>query len=423
MEMAAIRPAATARTARSAPRTASPPAKTPGRFVASVRVSTAMPRPLICEPLALGPCAVDRLADRRDHGVASDLELRLRDRDGTPSPERVRLAQLHALAHQRPGVAVAARLETHRRHQELERDTLRLGALDLVHQARHLAPRAPVEHADLGAEAARACGRSPSRCCRRRSRPRCRPSAGRSPSAIAAQELDPRERQLLALAAQARRVLRADAEEDRVVVAPQVGEREVASPAACSCGTRRPAARSTSDLGVERRSRQAVLGDAVAQHAARERVGVEERAGVTLLAAGRRRRSALPAPRRRSRRCFPVGAPGAGASGSAACWLRSAGVAVQRADRQPLVVVVAAAAALLAQPRAHAPERAGQRQPLVDALHRPVVLVARDLVDEPRHVEPRRTAGGAGSRCTRPRGRRAAARAPCAARRGCRRSA
>ena len=39
----------------------------------------------------------------------------------------------------------------------------------------------------------------------------------------------------------------------------------------------------TLDLGVERRSRQAVLGDAVAQHPARPRVGVEERAGVAAL--------------------------------------------------------------------------------------------------------------------------------------------
>ena len=43
MEAAASLPAATARTARSGPVTASPPAKTPGRFVASVFGSAAMP--------------------------------------------------------------------------------------------------------------------------------------------------------------------------------------------------------------------------------------------------------------------------------------------------------------------------------------------------------------------------------------------
>ena len=50
IEAAAIRPAATARTARSAPSTASPPANTPGRFVASVRSSAAMPQPVTRSP-------------------------------------------------------------------------------------------------------------------------------------------------------------------------------------------------------------------------------------------------------------------------------------------------------------------------------------------------------------------------------------
>ena len=249
MAIAAIRPAATARTARSEPSTASPPARS--RQVGRESSGIDRDAPAVdLQPLALGASPVDLLSHRRDHGLALDLELRLRDRDGAPPAVSVGLAQIHALANQRPAVAaVVDGRETDRRRQELERHTLRLRALDLVHQARHLTPRAPVEHAHLGAEAARAAGavhRGVAAADHDHLPPELRPlTLGHR-----VQELRPRERQVLALAAQARRGLCPDAEEDRVVVAAEVGEREVAPPAlfmrneAPSCSTTRISASS-----------------------------------------------------------------------------------------------------------------------------------------------------------------------------------
>ena len=158
-----------------------------------------------------------------------------------------------------------------------------------------------------------------------------------------------------------------------------------------------PSRSTNSDLGVERSARQTVLGDPVTQHAAGERVRVEERAGVTPLEQVEGDASAPRGPRPRSPRVCRSVRP---AWGRAA--FRSAGSGRRRsgeARRSPAPRGRSpAAAALLAEARAHPPERPGEREPLVDAFHGAVVLAARDLVDEPRHVETRRTAGGTGSR-------------------------
>ena len=83
---------------------------------------------------------------------------------------------------------------------------------------------------------------------------------------------------------------------------------------------------------------------------------------------------------------------------------------IPEALRQALVVV-AAPALDLAQPRADPPEGAGERQGLRDHLHRPAAVAAGDLVDEARDVEPRRAARRAPSR-RRPSDRPAEERTP-----------
>jgi hypothetical protein len=336
---------------------------------------------------------LDRLPDGGDDGVALDREVRAGDRHRAPSPRRVGLPQLHSLARERQGAAVPAPLDADRRHENLDRDTLGLGPLDFLHQAGHLAPRPPVEDPDLRPEparGARAVHRGVPASDHHHAPPEVRPGAlGDLP-----QDADPGEGQLRPLAVQPGRELRADREEDRVVLASQVGEGEVAAPVPAQA-ERGPELRDDPDLGVERGPRQAVLGDAVAEHSAGERVGIEERAGVTLLeeveGGGEPGR-----PGADDRDALAGGAAGTGQRRARRLEVPVGGVAVERPDGQPLVVPVAAPAALLAQARAHPPERPGERQPLVDPLHRPAVLAARDLVDEARDVETRRAARRAG---------------------------
>ena len=84
------------------------------------------------------------------------------------------------------------------------------------------------------------CGRHPWRCCRRPGPgPRCR-SRRSLPPATSGQEIDRRQRQFLAGAVQSARTLRADGEKDRIEVAAQVVEGEIAAQPRCASGTRRP---------------------------------------------------------------------------------------------------------------------------------------------------------------------------------------
>ena len=147
METAASLPAATARTARSAPDTPSPPAKTPGTFVASVAGSTRMPRREICTALDRSPLASTVWPMAAMTVVASSVNAepgtgtgRARpDSSGAPSAMRVHVSR---------SVPEADRSRPHRRHQRLERDAFGLRGLHFRHEARHLAPRAPVEDRD-----------------------------------------------------------------------------------------------------------------------------------------------------------------------------------------------------------------------------------------------------------------------------------
>ena len=106
------------------------------------------------------------------------------------------------------------------------------------------------------------------------------------------------------------------------MLASQVGEGEVATPVPVHA-ERGPELRDDPDLGVERGPRQAVLGDAVAEHSAGERVGIEERAGVALLeeveGGGEPGR-----PGADDRDALPGGAAGRGSDGLAASRFRSA---------------------------------------------------------------------------------------------------
>jgi len=290
-------------------------------------------------------------------------------------------------------VAVAPPGEADRCRQELERHALRFRALDLLHETRHLGPGPSVEHADLGAETSGGAGAVhggvPAADHDNVPAQLRRFALGDPP-----QELDPRERQVLALAAQPRGQLGPDAEEDGVVITPEIGEAEVAAPPRVHA-KRGPEALDLLDLGVQGGSRQAVLGDAVAQHPAGQSVGVEEGAAVSALeqveSGGQSRRARADDRHRLAGRL-----PGLGQARPLRHLVPVGDVAVERSDRQPLVVVVAAAAALLAQPRAHPPQGARERQPVEDPLHRPIVLTGGDLVDEARHVEPGRATGGAG---------------------------
>ncbi len=152
MDAAASLPAATARTARSGPVTASPPAKTPGRFVASVFGSAAMPHLERVSCCAVERLQVHALPDGRNDAGGLHFEIASRGSatgrarplaSGGPNSIRwqVRI-ELPVLA-----------LQPHRGDEELDLDALGLCRFDFLHEAGHLAAGAAVEHAHgLGAQ-------------------------------------------------------------------------------------------------------------------------------------------------------------------------------------------------------------------------------------------------------------------------------
>ena len=84
--------------------------------------------------------------------VAGDRELRAGHRHRARAAALVRRAELHAQAGEAELAVLAFQLD--RGDEELDLDALRLGGLDFLHQAGHLASGPAVEHAHgLGAQA------------------------------------------------------------------------------------------------------------------------------------------------------------------------------------------------------------------------------------------------------------------------------
>ena len=197
------------------------------------------------------------------------------------------------------------------------------------------------------------------------------------------------------VAPQRLRVLRADRNEHRIVVAPQIGEREIRSPARRPSGTRR---RARGSRRFRRRGRPSAGGRPGCRTAAcRPAPAAASNSVHRCPFCCRNYAAASPAgPAPTIATCWPVDGARGGTNGRGAAPIHVGGVAMQRADRQALVVL-AAPAVLLAQPRADPAERAGQREALGDDLHRRRAGCRRlgDLAHERRDVEHRRTRRGA----------------------------
>src|SRR5437867_3772105 len=102
--------------------------------------------------VALDPVEHRDLADRGDHGVALDGEVRPLDGHGAAPARRIRLAERHALELDTADAAVLLD-DLHGRGVEVELDALVLGVVDFAVVRAHLFARAPVDDGDLGTEA------------------------------------------------------------------------------------------------------------------------------------------------------------------------------------------------------------------------------------------------------------------------------
>jgi hypothetical protein len=338
------------------------------------------------QALALGQRPVHRLPDRRDHGSAVEDELRTGDRHGAPAPRGVGLPELHSPARQQQA-PVPGGGEARRRHERVERRAFRLGGFDLVHQAGHLVARSAVQHAHpLRAEAEGGAGAVHGGVA---SADHDHVGTERRGGALGAslEEPDPRDRVLLSLAAETDRPGRSDRQQHGIVLLPQPGEGEVPAPALVHPELGSEGADHV-DLRVERVLGQPERRDPVAEHAARLGLAVQQRAGVPGLkeepGRGQPRRSGAD-DRDGAARCR--GPRRHVGTDRRAVLVR--GVPVQRADGQALVAL-APAARLLAEARADPPDRAGQGEPVGDALHAAPSVAGRDLVDESGDVQARR---------------------------------
>ena len=273
MDAAASLPAATARTARSGPVTASPPAKTPGRFVASVFGSAAMPHFERVSCALLSGCkstlwpmaAMTQVActSKCESGIGTGRARPLAS--GAPNSIRwqVRI-KLPVLA-----------LQPHRGDEELDLDALGLCRFDFLHEARHLAAGAAVEHAHgLGAQPHRAAAGVHGRVAAADDDD-VAPHGGRRAVGELFEKLQRGRGQLFAGAAQAARALGADGEEHGVEVPPQIVEREVAAQPFAQAELGAQVA-DHFDLRIQHLPRQAKRRDAIAQHPARLRVRVKQ---------------------------------------------------------------------------------------------------------------------------------------------------
>ena len=363
MDAAASLPAATARTARSGPVTASPPANTPGRFVASVFGSAAMPHFESVSCARVQRVQVHALPDGRNDAGGLHLELRAGDRHRAGAPAFIRRPQFHPLA----GEAQLARLalQPHRGDEEVDLDALGLGRFDFLHEARHLAARAAVEHAHglraqphgtaAGVHGGVAAAHDDD----------VAAHGGRRAIGELFEKLQRGRGQLFAGAAQAARALGADRQEHGVEVPPQVVQREVpAQPfAQAEFGAQ---VADHLDFRIEHLPRQAKRRDAIAQHPARLRVRVKQHRAMTPAQQMMRRRQ----PRR------PGPDDGHSPASRRSAWRRRLACGLGGRPRPPLVVGseamqvadrerllhVALPAALLAQPRANPPQRRRQRE-------------------------------------------------------------
>jgi hypothetical protein len=98
-------------------------------------------------PRTVEPVPVGLLGDRCDHGVDRDLELRSGHRHGAAPTGGIGFAELHPLEHEAShGRTVAAHL--HRSHEELDLDAFGDGVVDLLGDRGHLGAGPPVQHRD-----------------------------------------------------------------------------------------------------------------------------------------------------------------------------------------------------------------------------------------------------------------------------------
>ena len=273
MDAAASLPAATARTARSGPVTASPPAKTPGRFVASVFGSAAMPHLDKVSCALFERLQVHALPDGGNDAGGLHLEFRAGDRHGAGAPAFIRRPQFHPLAGEDQLSCLA--LQPHRGDEELDLDALGLCRFDFLHEAGHLAAGAAVEHAHgLGAQPHGAAAGVHRRVAAAHDDD-ITPHDGRRAIGELFEKLQGGRGQLFAGAAQAARALGADGQEHRVEVPPQVVQREVAAQAFAQAELGAQVADQL-DFRIEHVPRQPKRRDAIAQHPARLRVRVKQ---------------------------------------------------------------------------------------------------------------------------------------------------
>ena len=143
---AARRPAATASMIVLGPVTTSPPAKTPGRPVARVRGSAAIPaQALVSMPGALGQDRrVGLLADGHQDGVGRHDRVRAGDRgpDGRPPSDG---AGRRLLGHPEPATRPSTTEDLGDGHADPDLDALAPGGFDLLDLGGHLLEPAPVE--------------------------------------------------------------------------------------------------------------------------------------------------------------------------------------------------------------------------------------------------------------------------------------
>ncbi len=217
------------------------------------------------------------LPDGGDDGVAGDLELRTADRLRAAPPAGVGCAELH------PG-ALDARdptaLDNHlrRRDEQLDPHALALGLLDLDRVRGHLRARSPVQERDLaGAQPQRGARAVDSGVSATHDH---HPAAHLDPppQPHVLEELDALQhaRDVLVLDAERGAVPGAQRQEDRVLaLVSQGGDGEV--PAEVHVGRElHPEVEDLRDLRVEDLLGEAVLGDAVAEHATRLGLGLQD---------------------------------------------------------------------------------------------------------------------------------------------------
>ena len=215
------------------------------------------------------------MPDGRDHRGARNREIGAIQRYRPAAPRGIRFAKRHPLAGQH------VPFQAHGGGQEVDLYTFGFRCLHFLHQARHLLPAAAIEHPHVpGAQPDRGAGAVHGGIAaadhhhfvaQRR----------RVPAGHALQKLDSRQGVFLALAAEPLCTLRPDGHEHRVVPLAQAGQGEVFTPPLAHTEPRAEPPDGV-DLRIQRILRQPVGGDSVAQHAAGERVRVEQRAVMTV---------------------------------------------------------------------------------------------------------------------------------------------